>query len=234
MKPALIAIVGFAGLICVSLYQFYIPLLLVLLNSLAVCLIFGGTLVPVQTRTRRIALHLKFIQNSTSKSNESESSPPCLGGVRIDPNFHSSLEFHLELRNMLRLAFVGVLSLETVAFALRAQANLFSPYSRQDSGEFVMLFLCAFLSVIPLSMAVIWFRERMLLMRAVITIGCLDPRNGAYDFADRTGAGYGGIMKLLRIHPDDNICLVFYSHANPQLNKSSAGLGFHRLVIHRI
>lgn len=228
MKPALIAIIGFIGLISVFLFQLYIALFLVLLNSLALCFVLCGTLVPVKSRTGRMMVHLR--QNSTSASSESAS--PCLAGVRIDPDLRSFLEFHVEPRGLFFLMLAGVLSLSAIAFALQAHPNLFSPYTREDSGEFALLFVCAFLSVIPLSIGVSWFRERMLLLQALVTIGCLDARSGAYNFEDRNGGGYGGTSKMSPIHPKDNICLVFYSRNNPQLNRSSSGLAFHQLVIH--
>jgi len=161
-----------------------------------------------------------------------ESSWPCLAGATVNPELQPSLEFHLEPRGPFPLVFAGTLSLSAIAFALRAQPDLLSPYPRLDSGEFLVLFACVFLSVIPLGIAVSWFLERLLMVRAVVTIGSLDPNSGAYNFADRNGAGYGGTRKLLPIHPADNICLVFYSPANPERNKSSSSLAFHQLVIH--
>ena len=129
---------------------------------------------------------------------------------------------------MFPLLLAGVLSLSAIAFALQVHRNLFSAY-QSDSGWYFLIFLSVFFSVIPLSLAASWFRERLLLARSFVTVGNLQGR--AYSFVDQNGANFGGIGKL-RIHSADNACLVFYSPINPESNKSSSGLLFHRLVLH--
>lgn len=226
MKPAVIAAVGFAGLITIFFFEMYLPLLLVLLNSLAVCLILVGTLVPIRPTMDRLVI--KFREGVSTSD---ESAWPCLLGKRINPNFQQRLQFHLETRAMVPLFLLGVLSLLAIAFALQVHHNLFSSYQQMDSWPYLLMFLFIFLTVIPLSGAVSWFRERMLLARASVTLGNLHPASGSYSFVDQNGANFGGTRKTI-VDPADNACLVFYSTANPEFNRSSSGLLFHKLVLH--
>lgn len=226
MKPAVIAAVGFAGLIGVFFFEMYLPLLLVLLNSLALFLILVGTLVPIRPRMDRLVI--KFREGVSTGD---ESVWPCLLGKRINPNFQQRLQFHLETRGMVPLFFLGVMSLLAIAFALQVHHHLFSSYQDVDSGPYILMFMFVFLTVIPLSGAVSWFRERLLLARASVTLGNLHPASGSYSFVDQNGANFGGTRKAI-VNPADNACLVFYSAANPEFNRSSSGLLFHRLVLH--
>ncbi|HLJ29262.1 MAG TPA: hypothetical protein VKY85_21315 [Candidatus Angelobacter sp.] len=227
MRPALIAIVGTAGLIGVFVFELYLPLVLFSLNSIALCLILAGTLVPIKSRIGSVVIGLE-----EGISISDESLWPCIQGRKINPNFRSVLEFHLESRGFFPLLLLGILSLSAMAFAVRVHGDLLSAYDKLDSPQFVELFLFVFLSVIPVSIAAKWFFERLLLLRAIVAIGSLDSRSGGYNFVDHNEARYGGTKKVLSIHPADNICLVFYSPANPESNKSSSGLWFHRLVLH--
>jgi hypothetical protein len=226
MRPAVIALVGFAALIGVFLLEVYLPLLLVLLNSLALGLILAGTLVPVSSKMGRVVITFK-----EGRSTSDESLWPCIAGKRINPNFQRPLEFHVEMRGMLPLLFLGILSLSAISFALQVHHRLFSVYQDMDSGRYHLMFLFVFLTSIPLSGAVSWFRERLLLARASVTIGNVNPAGRGFSFVDPNGSNFGGPGRAA-LHPADNACLVFYSPANPEFNKSSSGLLFHQLVLH--
>src|SRR5215471_8893107 len=147
MKPAVIAVIGVAGLVSVFLFELYLPLLLVSLNALALGLILTGSLVPVSSRIGRVVIQLK-----EGASIPDESLWPCIQGKKINPNFPRPLEFHLEPRSMFPLLLIGVLSLSAIAFALQVHRSLFSVYEN-DSGSYMLMFLFVFLTIIPLSLA---------------------------------------------------------------------------------
>lgn len=225
MRPAVIAVIGVVGLVGVFLFELYLPLLLVLLNGLALGLILTGTIVPISSRMGRVVIQFK-----EGMSTPDESLWPCIQGKRVNPNFPRPLEFHLEPRSMFPLLFAGVLSLLAIAFAFQVHRNLFSAY-QSDSGWYVLMFVFVFLTFIPLGLAGSWFRERLLLARSLVTMGNLHRGGKAYSFVDQNGANFGGIGKS-RTQSADNACLVFYSPMNPEFNKPSSGLLFHRLVLH--
>lgn len=112
-----------------------------------------------------------------------------------------------------------------MAFALRTHPNLFSVYY-VDSLKFVLVLLSVILSFVPVGIALNWFLERILLLRAIVTLGSLDPQSGGYNFKDHNGASYGRMKKVLPINPADNTCLVFYWPSKADFNKSSSALGF--------
>lgn len=226
MRPALIAIVGIAGLIGVFLFELYLPLVLFAVNGLTLCLILTGTLVPVKSRIGRIALGLP-----EGFSSSDESLWPCIEGKKLDPNLPRPLEFHTESRGISPLLLLGTLSLSAMASALWVHPSLLTVCD-VDSSSFLPLFLAVFLSFVPLSIAVSWLLERVLLLRAAVTLGLLDSRSGGYNFKDHNGASYGGIKKVLPINRADNMCLVFYWPSKADFNKPSAALWFHRLVVH--
>lgn len=226
MRPALIAIVGVGGLVGVFLFELYLPLVLFVLNALTLCLILVGTLVPVKSRIGRIALGLPEGFFSSD-----ESLWPCIEGKKYNPNRPQPLEFHTESKGISPLLFLGTLSLWAMGFALRVHPNLVAVYD-VDSPRFIQLLLAVFLSLVPLSIAMSWLLERVLLLRATVVLGLLDSRSGGYNFKDHYGASYGGTKKVPSINPADNMCLVFYWPSKADFNKSSAALVFHRLVVH--
>jgi hypothetical protein len=227
MKPALIALVGIGGLIGLFLFEFYLPLVLFSLNCVTLSLILAGTLLPVSSRVGNVVVELK-----DGIAIPDEGLWLCVEGKRIDAAVAPRLEFHTEPRGYFALFFLGALSLSAIAVALGVHANLLSAYGNLDSGSFALLFVLVFLSFVPLLIAATWLTERVLLLRASVTLGSLDPLSGGYNFTDHNGASYGGTRKLLPINPADNACLVYYWPSKAQFSRSSSGLRFHRLVVH--
>lgn len=85
MKPALIAIVGIAGLIGVFLFELHLPLVLFALNCLALCLILGGTLAPVKSR-----IGCFVFRSPEGVSLPGESLWPCIEGKKFNPRSWTS------------------------------------------------------------------------------------------------------------------------------------------------
>jgi hypothetical protein len=186
-------------------------------------LVLAGTLIPVHSRTCRLVL--RAVDPATTNSPW-----PCLENQKFDPRQDHRIEFGIEAKGFGLLAAIGSTALWVIGFVLAKRGNPLRPYPAVgETGEYVVFFMLAFAVLVPLSMAAGWFFERRLLASSMLAVGGLNPNTGAYTFCDQHGTHYGGTKKPVPSRPQDNICVVFYSPKNPDANRSSAGLMFHRL-----
>jgi len=223
MKPVTILIVGAVTTLAVFAAESYVATIVFLLSCLTLFLVLAGTLVPVHSRTGRLVL---------PAADPAISSPqwPCLESQKFDPRQEHRIEFGIETKGFGLLAAIGSAALWFIGLVLAKHGNPLRPYPAVgETGEYLIFFVLVFVLFVPLSMAAGWFFERRLLASSMLAVGGLDPNTGAYTFCDQHGTHYGGTKKPVPPRPQDNICVVFYSPKNPDANRSSAGLMFHRL-----
>jgi hypothetical protein len=226
MKPLAIAVAGIIGVVFVFVLDAYIPLVLVVLHCLTLCCILVGTLIPATSRHGKLTLYPKEEGAACSD----ESAWPCLEGRALNPGVQHSIEFHLEFIRAWFLALVGMLSLLAIASVLLVNKDVFSP-ANIDSGVYILLLVVAFGSFAPFAIAGAWLVERRLLARSPIAMGRVISEGGSYTFMNAQGEWHGGTRRRGSRNIQDTLCVVFYSEANAQVNVSSSGLRFHRLII---
>jgi hypothetical protein len=225
MKPAMIMLAGLGLMVVVFAAEFYVATIVFLLGGLTLLLILGGTMIPAHSRVSRLAF-------PAAEPGSFIPEWPCLEGTKIDPHRYQLFEFRIEVRGIGLVAMIGIATLYAMKLVIEKRGNPFLAYHEVGrSGDYVLFYVLAFASIVPVTIAAMWFFERTRLARSKVTIGSLDPLTGGYTFRDQHGAQFGGTRKPVSPKPQDNICVVFYGPKNPDTNTSSAGLLFHRLRI---
>jgi hypothetical protein len=206
----------------------YITGIVFLLGCLTLILILGGTLFSTQSRVYSLAFPASEPESFIPEW-------PCLEGTKIDPHQHSRFQFRIEAQGFGLLTVIGIAALYVIKLVIEKHGNPFLPYHGVlESKEYVLFFVLAFASVIPVAIAGSWFFERIRLAQPRVTIGSFDPLTGGYTFCDHHGSQFGGTRKLRHRWPEDNICVVFYAPRNSAANTSSSSLLFHRLRLQAI
>jgi len=223
MKPAITMLVGLFLLVVLFAAEFYIAAIVFLLGCLTLILILAGTLISPQSRVYSLAI-------PAAEPGSFLPEWPCLEGTRIDPHQYQRFQFHIEARGFGLLAVIGIGALYVMKLVIEKHGNPFRPYHEvAATGDYILFFVLAFVSMVPVAIAGSWFLERIRLVQSKTTIGSFDPLTGGYAFCDHHGSRFGGTRKPTQRKPEDNICVVFYAPRNSAANTSSSGLLFHRL-----
>lgn len=223
MKPAKIMLVGAIGLVLVFFTEFYFAAIVFLLACLTLFLILVGTLIRVHSRVYRLVL-------PPAESESIMLQEPCLEGTKIYLSPCRLFEFRIEEQGFFLLTMIGIAALYAMKLVVENHGNPFrADWQPWESGNYLLFWIVVFAGVIPVSIVVLWFRERTRLAWSRITIGNLNPHTGGYTFYDQLGSRFGGTRKPMSYRRKDNVCVVFYTPKNPDANTSSAGLLFHQL-----
>ena len=223
MKPATTMLVGVVALAAVFLAEIYVAAIVFLASCAILVLILAGTLIPIRLHACRLVIPAagpgSFIPEW-----------PCLENTNLDPYRDQDLRFHIEATGFRVLGVIGIGALYLIQLVTIRHGNPFRPYREVgESGDYVLFYVLAFASMVPVGMAASWLFERIRLARSSMAVGSFDPQTGGYTFCDQHGSRHGGTRKPITKKPHDNICVVFYAPNNPESNISSAGLWFHRL-----
>ena len=133
--------------------------------------------------------------------------------------------------NPLLLA-TGIFALAVCRAYIRQGAMPF--VSDLSSGRYALSQWVAYVSLIPLGIAISWLAECALLRKASIALGVVTQRSRmqlAYAFRDAAGGYFGGTSAFHDRRNTDNLVLVFYDPANPDRNSSSSTLAYHRVYV---
>jgi len=224
MKPVMIAVVGFIGLGAVFLFDLYIPAVLLILGSLTLILVLGGTLLPANSRTFKVSFLAAEGEISPEKRRRFQ-------GMILDPGKYHSFTARVQMVRIWRLGVLGIIALLEIGLVMAFYPSPFQAVREMDFQYFMVLCLC-FATIVQLTIASSWLLERRLLSISALAVGDCDVRTGQYTFCDERGDYYGGTKKPVIFVGNDNTCLVFYSSSRPQMNVPSFRLLFHRLLLH--
>src|SRR5690349_5641684 len=101
MKPVMIAVVGLIGLGALFLFELYIPAVLLILGSLTLILVLGGTLLPANSRTFKVSFLAAEGEISPERRRRFQ-------GMTLDPEKHHSFEARVQMVRVWRLGVLGI------------------------------------------------------------------------------------------------------------------------------
>ena len=231
MRSRAIAIIGLISLVIVFAFVAYVQLLLLCLAGI-VCffLVFGF----VRGRGTR-----HFSIPTARKSDAS--SPPANAVIKIEgrtlviDDLPDRLLFTVRRRNLHLIAAIAIIALGAVATCLLVTEPLTQQIDPSSVRYFEFYGLAYFMVVLFFS-ALVWSSESSLMRSPGITlanIGERESRSGgllvAYQFTDPRGGYYGGTTMNLTGPKGDHLKVVFCDPKNPDRNKVSCGLLFHKV-----
>lgn len=224
MKPLAIVAVGLIGLAGVFLFELYVPAVLLILSSLTLILVLGGTLLPANSRIFRVVFTAAEGDISPEKRRRFQ-------GLTLDPGQNHSFTAEVHMIRIWQLGVLGIIALLEIGLVMALYQNPFQAVREMDFQYFMVFCLC-FATIVQLTIAATWLFERRLLSMSALAIGDCNALTGQYTFCDERGDYYGGTKKPAPFAINDNTCLVFYSSSRPQMNVPSFRLLFHRLLLH--
>jgi hypothetical protein len=145
------------------------------------------------------------------------------------------LEFVLRRRNMSVLAALASIAVGAVLVSLLGPSSLLSPLE-PDSGEYYVYYFLCYLIAGMLFIVGKWLSEAALLRAPAITLAKVRGRAGSgsflveYEFTDPSGGYHGGSTMDFDRRKGDHLKVVFCNPMNPDFNKVSCGLMFHKIV----
>jgi len=235
MRPTAIALIGFSFLTLIFVGLAYIRLAVLLLALLLFLLIAAGF------RWRSHNQRFFWIPanrglESQSPSNFNSKSLQIEGRKFSISDLPPRLEFIVLPRNIYAPFAIGFIAMGTLAVVLFDFEVLLKPMDNDGVQYEVFYFLCYLLGVLLLP-ALAWFSECALMQAPGVSLANVrrpspaQPRTFriAYEFKDPMGGYHGGSAMDFGGARNDELKVVFCSPINPDFNKLSCGLLFHKV-----
>jgi hypothetical protein len=239
VRTGAIALTGLLGLVAVFLFVSYPQFLLLLAGAMVSLLLILGLLVFPFFKSQ-IPVVVKPIERPDDGFEKAEArveEPPIWEGKPFPVSeLTQRLTVSIHLKNLPMLLATGIIALATFSVGLQVgiatQMNL-------SSTRYFEVYALGYCSVFFLGIAGLWLSERALLRNAGVAFGAvqrplegrLTGRSVGYHFKDRGGHYHGGTKLFLGKYPGDNIVLVLFNQANPDLSMPSWGFIFHRIEL---
>jgi hypothetical protein len=142
----------------------------------------------------------------------------------------------ISLRNVSLLAGITVSSIVYTCLYLQAGKNALCPVDFPGK-IFMAEYLVGYLTVVLLSLALIWVSERRVLRHAAVAMGTRSEttpvdsrwRSFQYSFQDRLGVYHGGYSLDFGNRAREYLVLVLYDSTKPNRSKPSCGFLFHKI-----
>jgi hypothetical protein len=233
MRPAGIAFIGVVGLVLVFGAVVYVQVALCFLATI-LCLLIALGFVWQGHRARRFWIPMRAVEGEQSVSGpgrlvniEGRSFPI----QRIPPR----LEFTVLCRNLYTIFAVGVIGGVTALASVVVSESFLRPSI--DRPHYFEFYGLCYLMVVLMIPAGAWLDECSLMRSAGITLANVSlSRNGSfgtlwitYQFTDPMGGYHGGSVIDFGGIRNDQLKVVFCNPRNPEFNKLSCALLFHRL-----
>lgn len=229
MKSRNVALVGFSALFVGLLLSFYLQIAMFLLG-LAICFAIAPGFLWQGHKVR-------VFQIPTGNGHETD--PPTITTIRIEgrefaiQNLPPRLAFILSCRNISLLAGIGLVALGTMIVVLTGIVPAFVMSDPNTERHWLYYVLCYFLFILLLP-CLTWISECALIRHAGITLANVHGQGRgaiiAYDFRGPHGGYHGGSAINFGGPKDDNLKVVFCNPANPDTNRVSAGMLFHKVM----
>jgi hypothetical protein len=230
MRPAAIGFVGFIGLLIVFLAVAYVQLILLCL-ALIVCLmiIVGFLRIGAAPRT--------FWIPTRQKSEGTDAVPDQSAVVRIEGRSFSidglpeRMEFTVRRRNLHLLAAMAIVASAAVVVCLFMTNPLRQQIEPNSARSWEFLGL-SYLMVVLIFLSLAWLSECTLMRASGVTLANCGGSAVwvVYQFTDPSGGYHGGSTMNLGGPKGDHLKVVFCSPRNPEVNKLSCALLFHKVV----
>jgi hypothetical protein len=232
MRPAAIALTGLVSLIFIFAVVAYIQLILLCLAVL-LCLVVASGFVWGERRRRVFSVPVIRMSHA-SDSTAVECAPLKIEGRAFTVgNLPPRLEFMVGYRNIHLLIAIVVIAIGSGLAAILSTDPLLS---HLDPGSYrydEIYFLCYCMAILLLP-ALAWHSESALMRAPGIALAGVDGQSATlwvrYQFNDPQGGYYGGTTMDFGGPKRDNLKVVFCSPRNPNLNRLSCGLLFHRVT----
>jgi len=225
MKPKIIAVIGILGSVVGVVLSFYsaIPMLilaLVLCFVIVLGFLWGGH----RSRQFWIPTHVNTDEDS-------------LGRVfRIEGREFSAqtlpfrLEFSIHSRNLHLLLAIALIASGAIFAILTGKISIFRMVD-PDSELYWLYYIICYLMFILLLPTCEWLLECALIRSPVLTLANVqsDGKLIRYDFRGPRGGYHGGTALNFGGPQRDSLKVVLCNPANPDANKLSSGMLFHRI-----
>lgn len=142
----------------------------------------------------------------------------------------------IRLKNLPMLLATGIIALASFTVSLGGRV---AGQIELLSARYMEVYALGYCSFFFLVVAGLWLNERAILGNLGVAIGAVQrPPKGrpagrwlAYYFQDESGHYHGATKLNFGKHTDDNIVLVVFNHAYPDMSMPSSGFIFHRIEL---